>query len=101
MYAQDGVDTGLVAALLPESAQQVGIQPHRHNFFRRRHNDCGIFPEIFIRAICVGVGRDALSDAGSTHAPQLAAVRATFGSRLLDSCHETTVSARERAFSLA
>jgi hypothetical protein len=58
--AQDGVDTGLVAALLPKPAQQVGIQPHRHNFLRRRHYDTGILPEILIRDLGVGVGCNAL-----------------------------------------
>ncbi len=37
--AQDGVDAGLVAALLPEPAEKVGIKPHGHDGFRRRHND--------------------------------------------------------------
>jgi hypothetical protein len=42
--AQDGVDAGLVASLLLEPAEQVGVEPHGHNFFRRRHYDFGRVP---------------------------------------------------------
>ena len=52
--AQDGVDAGLVAALLPEPGQQVGIQPHSHNAFRSGPYHFCIFPEGFIRWANVG-----------------------------------------------
>ena len=66
--AQDGVDTGLVAALLPEPAQQVGVQTHRHNFLRRGHYHPGALPELFIRRDGLGVGRNPLADAGGAPA---------------------------------
>ena len=74
--AEDGVDASLVAALLAEPAEQVGVQPHGHNFFWCRHHDFGAFPEFGIRGMGVGVGRNPFANAGRTHAAQLARVRA-------------------------
>jgi hypothetical protein len=79
--AQNGVNPGLVAALLPEPAEQVSIQPHGHNFLRCWHYDFGALPEIFIRGLGVGVGCNPLSDAGRAHAAQFAPVRATIALR--------------------
>jgi hypothetical protein len=47
--AQDGIDAGLVAAVLAEPAEQVGVQAHGRDFFWRRHDDLGALPEF-----CVG-----------------------------------------------
>jgi hypothetical protein len=55
LRAQDGVDAGLVAALLAEPAEQVGVQAHGHDFFWRRDDDFGALPEICIGGMDVGV----------------------------------------------
>jgi hypothetical protein len=56
--AQDGIDAGLVAALLAEPAEQVGVQAHSHDFFWRRHDDFGAPPEFWVGGAGVGVGCD-------------------------------------------
>lgn len=61
---QNSVDASLVAALLAEPAEQVGIQPHGHNFFRSGHDDLGGFPELFVRGMSIRIGGDPLPDCG-------------------------------------
>jgi hypothetical protein len=44
--AQDGVDAGLVFALVPEPAEPICVEPHHHDFVRcGQHDFCG-FPDI-------------------------------------------------------
>jgi hypothetical protein len=57
--AQDGVDAGLVSALLPEPGEQVRIQTHGDNRFSRGPYHLRVFPELFIRGPHVGIGRNA------------------------------------------
>ena len=54
------LDAGLVAALLEEPVEQVGVQPHGHNFFWHRHHDLGALPEFCVTSMHVGVGRSFL-----------------------------------------
>jgi hypothetical protein len=73
---QDGVDTGLISALLPEPGQQVCIQPHSHNGFSRRPDHGSVLPELFIRGAHVGVGRNAAPNLGIADVAQPIPVRA-------------------------
>lgn len=60
--AQDGVDAGLVAGVLAEPAQQVGVQADGHDFLRRGHDDLGGFPEGGIGGVSVRVRIDSFAD---------------------------------------
>ena len=53
---QDGVYAGLIALLLPEPFQQIGIQPHRHRFFAARPYNLGVLPKRLVGTVSVGVG---------------------------------------------
>jgi hypothetical protein len=73
--AQDGVDAGLVAALLAKPAEQVGVEAHGHDGFWGRHYDLGVFPEGGVGGVSVGVPLDALAYLGVGRAAQLVPVR--------------------------
>ena len=72
--AEDGVDAGLVAALLAEPAEQVGVEAHGHDGFWRGHYDLGVFPESGVGRVSVGVPLDALAYLGVGRAAQLVPV---------------------------
>jgi len=74
--AQNSVDPRLIAALLPEPGQQVRVEPHGDDLFAVRQDDLGIFPELVIRGVCVGVSFNARVNLGIAHPAQLAPVRA-------------------------
>src|SRR5207253_945423 len=74
--AEDGVDAGLVAGVLAEPAEQVGVEAHGYDFFGNRHDNLGVFPEGFIGGVGVGVGKNSAADFGRRHAAQLLPVRA-------------------------
>jgi hypothetical protein len=73
--AQDGVDAGLVPALLPEPGQQVRIQSHGYDCLSRGPHHLGVFPELFIRGSDGGVGRNAAAYLGIAPVAQLVPVR--------------------------
>ena len=68
--AEDGVDAGLVAALLAEPAEQVGVEAHGDDLFGRGQDDRGIFPEGGIGGVGIGVGEKAAADGGGGLAAQ-------------------------------
>src|SRR5712691_4692220 len=72
--AEDGVDAGLVAALLAEPAEEVGVEAHGHDGLGGGHYDGGGFPECGVGGVSVGVGGDALADLGVGQASQLVPV---------------------------
>jgi len=72
--AEDGVDAGLVAALLAEPAEEVGVEAHGHDGLGGGHYDGGGFPECGVGGVSVGVGGDALADLGVGEAAQLVPV---------------------------
>ena len=72
---QNGVDAGLISALLTEPGQQVRIKPHSHNGFPRRPHHRGVFPELFIRRARTGVGRYRAAYLSIAGVAQLAPVR--------------------------
>ena len=53
--AQNGVNARLVAPLLPEPFEQVGIEPHGYNLFATRQYNFRVLPEFVIRRVRVGV----------------------------------------------
>ena len=61
---QDGIDAGLLAALLAEPAKQVGVEPHGHDFFSRRHRDRGALPKRGTRGMGVGIRPQSLCECG-------------------------------------
>lgn len=69
--AQNGVNACLVAPLLPEPFEQVSIKPHGDNLFAARQNNLGIFPEVFIRGVRVGIGDNARVNLGIAPTAQL------------------------------
>jgi hypothetical protein len=73
--AEDGVDAGLIAALLAKPAEQVGVEAHGHDGFWGGHYDLGVFPEGGIGRVSVGVPLDALAYLGVGRAAQLVPVR--------------------------
>src|ERR1022692_2674722 len=66
--AEDGVDAGLVAALLAIPAEQVGVEAHGHDFFGDRHDNLGVFPEGFVGGAGVGIGKNSAAYLGQRHA---------------------------------
>ena len=53
------MEARLVAfALLFVPSEHVRIQPHGDHLFPGGQDHPGIFPEVFIRGVCVGVGVD-------------------------------------------
>lgn len=74
--AQDGVDAGLVAGVLAEPAEQVGIEAHGHDFFWGGHDDLGVLPEGSIGRAGVGVGEDGAAYLGRSLAAQAVPVGA-------------------------
>ena len=76
---QNGVDAGLIAALLPEPAQQIRIQPHGHDLLRRRHNYLSAFPELFISGMNIRIRLNSLADAARVPTPQSVPISPTIG----------------------
>jgi len=68
--AEEGVDAGLVAALLAEPAEQVGVEAHGDDFFGHRHDNLGVFPEGCVGRVGVGVGKNSSAYFGRCHAAQ-------------------------------
>jgi hypothetical protein len=68
--AEDGVDAGLVAGMLAEPAEEIGVEAHGYDFFLRGQDDLCRFPEGFVCGMGVGVCEDALADGGGAHAIQ-------------------------------
>ena len=62
---EDSVDAGLVAGVLAEPLQQVGVEAHGHNGFAGRHDDFGVFPEGCVGGARFRVGGNALANAAS------------------------------------
>jgi hypothetical protein len=62
--AEDSVDAGLVAGVLAEPAEQVGVEAHCHDLFGDRHDEFCVLPEGFIGGVDAGVGEDAAADIG-------------------------------------
>jgi hypothetical protein len=73
--AEDGVDAGLVAGVLAEPAEQVGVEAHGYDFFGHGHDDLGVFPEGFVGGVGVGIGENSTAYVGRCHAAQLVPVR--------------------------
>ncbi len=69
--AEDGVDAGLVAALLAEPAEQVGVEAHGHDGLGSGHYDVGVLPERGIGRMSIGVRGDAVADLGVGEGPLL------------------------------
>jgi hypothetical protein len=57
--AEDGVDAGLVARVLAEPAEEVGVEADGDDFFGHGHDDPGVFPEGFVGGVSVGVGENS------------------------------------------
>lgn len=72
--AEDGVDAGLVSRGLPEPAEQVSVQAHGYDLFRRGRDYFGGLPEVVVSRKGVGVCLDALADSGRPHAIEPAPV---------------------------
>ncbi len=68
--AEDGVDAGLVAGVLAEPAEQVGVEAHGNDLFGCGQDDLGIFPKGSVGGVGVGVGENAAADGGSGLAAQ-------------------------------
>jgi hypothetical protein len=62
--AEDGVDAGLVAGVLAEPAEQVGVEADGDDFFGDRYDELGVFPEGFVSGVGAGVGEDSAADFG-------------------------------------
>jgi hypothetical protein len=77
--AEDGVDAGLIAAVLAEPAEQVGVEAHGYDFFGRRHDQLCIFPEGFVGGAGVGVGENSTAYLGRRQAAQALPVCGTRG----------------------
>jgi hypothetical protein len=75
---QDCVDAGLVAGVLAEPAEEVGVEADGDDFFWGGQDYfCG-FPEGFVCGMGVRVGEDALADGGWAHAIQAVPVGLDF-----------------------
>jgi hypothetical protein len=74
--AEDGVDAGLVAGVLAEPAEQVGVEADGDDFFGNRHYNLGVFPEGLVGGVGVGVGKNSTAYLGRGHAAELFPVRA-------------------------
>jgi len=74
--AEDGVDAGLVAGVLAEPAEQVGVEADGDDFFGDRHDHLGVFPEPFVGGVGVGVGEDSAAYFGWGHAAEPRPIRA-------------------------
>ncbi len=59
---ENGVDAGLVARVLAEPLQQIGVEAHGHDGFGRRQDDFGVFPEGCVGGVSFRVGVDAFAD---------------------------------------
>ena len=68
--AQDGIDAGLLAALLAEPIQQVLVQPHGYHGFSGGPDELGVLPEVYTRGVGVRVRCDATANFRITHAAQ-------------------------------
>jgi hypothetical protein len=73
--AEDGVDAGLVAGMLAEPAEQVGVEADGYDFFGNRHDHLGVFPEGFVGGVGVGVGENSAAYFGWGHTAQPLPVR--------------------------
>jgi hypothetical protein len=65
---QDGVDAGLVAGVLAEPFEEVGVEAHGHDGFGCGQDDFGVFPEGFVRGVNLRVGGDAFANLGGASA---------------------------------
>ena len=74
--AEDGVDAGLVAGVLAEPAEQVGVEAHGDDFFGDRHDNLGVFPEGIVGGVGVGIGKNSAAYFGRCHTAQPLPVRA-------------------------
>src|SRR5262249_44775243 len=74
--AQNSVDARLVATLLPEPGQQVGVKPHGDNLLAARQDDLGLFPEVLFCRMRVRIRLDECVNLGVAHPAQLAPVGA-------------------------
>jgi hypothetical protein len=68
--AEDGVDAGLVAGVLAEPAEEVGVEADSDDFFGHRHDDLGVFPEGFAGGVGVGIGENSAAYFGRGRAAQ-------------------------------
>jgi hypothetical protein len=48
--------------VLTEPAEEIGIDAYGDDFFRRGHDDLGVFPESIVGGVSVRVGEDAAAD---------------------------------------
>lgn len=67
---QNGVDAGLIPALLAEPAQQVRIQAHGNDLLGRWPDDFGMFPKLFVGGVRVGISSNALANFRVADTPQ-------------------------------
>lgn len=73
--AEDSIDAGLVAGMLPKPFEEVGVEAHGHDGFEGGQDHFCVFPEGGSGGVSFGVGGDGLADLGGS-AP------AEFGLRL-------------------
>jgi hypothetical protein len=74
--AEDGVDAGLVAGVLAEPAEKVGIEAHSYDFFGDRHDYFCVLPKGVVGGVGVGVGEDVAANISWSLAAQPIPVRA-------------------------
>jgi hypothetical protein len=60
----------LVAALLAEPAEQVGVEAHGHDCFGHGHDNLCVFPEGCVGGVGVGVGKNSAAYFGRREAAQ-------------------------------
>lgn len=68
---QDGVNASLVAPLLAEPAQQIGVKAHGHDFLSRWPHYLGVLPKLFVRSAGLGIGLNTFANLGIAHPPQM------------------------------
>jgi hypothetical protein len=60
----------LVAGVLAEPAEQVGVEAHGDDLFGRGQDNLGVFPEGGVGAVGIGVGVDGAAGVGGGLAAQ-------------------------------
>ena len=79
--AEDGVNPGLIAALLPEPFEQVGVEANGHDRLAGGQHNLRVFPEGFVGGASVSIGGNARANCRGAQASKSFPVSSGIGLR--------------------